>query len=191
VEPRRYGSGVVDEEDEDGGADDTYLDKSASAGRMGKAVEYLIAAACILSTRGELNVSTSMVDDEGVDLVFHRRDSSATLAVQVKARMSDSKRVQSGGFVAFVRSQTFRPRADLDMLFVAVDIARGAVMKAWLVPSEEFAATLGEPNSKGRFRFVASMKHGTKDRWSSRRLEAEELAPAVLARLAALDATGL
>ncbi|HEV2087620.1 MAG TPA: hypothetical protein VGR21_04850, partial [Cryptosporangiaceae bacterium] len=85
--------------------DDTeeYVDKSPSAGRMGKAVEYLIAASCILATRGELNVSTSLVDDEGVDLVFHRRDSTATLAVQVKARMSDSKRVRSGSFVAFVR----------------------------------------------------------------------------------------
>jgi hypothetical protein len=54
---------------------DDYLDKSPSASRMGKAVEYL-------------------VDDEGVDLVFNRRGSSATLAVQVKARMSDSKRVR-------------------------------------------------------------------------------------------------
>lgn len=177
-------------DDEEDGAEDSYLDKSASAGRMGKAVEYLIAASCILSTRGELNVSTSMVDDEGVDLVFHRRDSSATLAVQVKARMSDSKRVQSGGFVAFVRSQTFRPRGDLDMLFAAVDIQRGAVMKAWLIPSEEYAKTLGEPNSRGRFRFVASMKEGTKDRWAARRLEAEQLAPAVLVRLGELDLTG-
>jgi hypothetical protein len=62
------------EPDED---EDAYLDKSVSAGRMGKAVEYLVAAACILSTRGELNVSTSMVDDEGVDLVFHRRNTAA------------------------------------------------------------------------------------------------------------------
>ena len=46
--------------------ENAYLDESASAGRMGKAVEYLVAAACILSTRGELNVSTSMVDDEGL-----------------------------------------------------------------------------------------------------------------------------
>lgn len=64
---------------------------------MGKAAEHLVAAFCILTTRGELNVSTSLVDDEGVDLVFHRRNSTATLAVQVKARMSDSKRVQSDG----------------------------------------------------------------------------------------------
>jgi hypothetical protein len=174
------------EPDED---DDAYLDKSASAGRMGKAVEYLVAAACILSTRGELNVSTSMVDDEGVDLIFHRRDSSATLAVQVKARMNDSKRVQSSGFMAFVRSQTFRARAELDMLFVAVDIERGAIMKAWLVPSEEYAATLGTANSKGRYRFIASMKEGTKDRWASRRLEAHELAPAIMARLADLESS--
>ncbi len=87
---------------------ETYLAKSSSAGRMGKAVEYLVAAACILATRGELNVSTSLVDDEGVDLVFHRRDSTATLAVQVKARMSDSKRVESGGFVAFVQTRHLR-----------------------------------------------------------------------------------
>jgi hypothetical protein len=80
--------------------DDDYTTKAAEAGRMGKAAEYLVAAFCILATRGALNVSTSLVDDEGVDLVFHRRNSTTTLAVQVKARMSDSKRVQSQGFVA-------------------------------------------------------------------------------------------
>ncbi len=169
--------------------EDDYLDKSPSAGRMGKAVEYLVAAACILSTRGELNVSTSMVDDEGVDLVFHRRDSAATLVVQVKARMSDSKRVRAGGLVAFVRSQTFRARADLDMLFVAVDIERGSVMKAWLVPSVEFAALL-KPQNSGKYRFGASLKDDTKDRWAGHRLEANELAPAILKRLGELEASG-
>ena len=64
---------------------------------MGKAAEHLVAAFCILATRGALNVSTSLVNDEGVDLVFHRRNSTTTLAVQVKARMSDSKRVPSTG----------------------------------------------------------------------------------------------
>jgi hypothetical protein len=167
-----------------------YLGKSATAGRMGKAVEYLIAAACILSTRGQLNVSTSLVDDEGVDLVFHRRDGSATLAVQVKARMSDSKRVQNDGMLAFVSSRTFRPRADLDMLFVAVDIARGAVLKAWLIPSAEFGdALLGKRDARGRIRFLASMKATSKDRWVHRRLEADQLAPAILARLKELEAS--
>lgn len=167
-----------------------YLNKSPAAGRMGKASEYLIAAACILSTRGELNVSMSMVDDEGVDLVFHRRDGVATLAVQVKARMSDAKDVQDEKMVAFVRSQTFRKRADLDILFVAVDIARGAVLKAWLIPSTQFGAVVGAPDHRGRLRFVASMKQGTQDRWASHRLAADQLAPAILARLKELEASG-
>ncbi|MFI6229568.1 hypothetical protein ACIBCR_19890 [Micromonospora echinospora] len=163
--------------------EDDYTAKSADASRMGKAAEHLIAAFCILATRGVLNVSTSLVDDEGVDLVFHRRGSTATLAVQVKARMSDSKRVRSEGFVAFVRSQTFAPRPNLDMLFVAIDVAHGAVMKAWLIPSNDYAATLGAPSSRGRYRFSASMKDDSKDRWRGYRLEAQELPQAVLRRL--------
>jgi len=114
------------------------LAKSPSAGRMGKAAEYLVAASCILATRGELNVSTSMVDDEGVDLVFHRRGTSATLAVQVKARMSDTRVVRDEKVMAQVREQTFRPRENLDMLFAAIDIERGSIVTAWLVPSLTF-----------------------------------------------------
>jgi len=167
--------------------DDDYTLKSADAGRMGKAAEHLVAAFCILATRGALNVSTSLVDDEGIDLVFHRRGSTATLAVQVKARMSDSKRIRSEGFVAFVRSQTFVPRDDLDMLFVAIDVVHGIVMKAWLVPSKAYAATLGEPNSRGRYRFSASLKDGSNDRWKPYRLAAHELPPAVLRRLEQLE----
>lgn len=169
------------------GMTDDYLDKSPSAGRIGKAVEHLVAASCILATRGELNVSTSLVDDEGVDLVFHRRNGTATLAVQVKSRTSDAKNVQQGKFLANVRSQTFKPRRDLDMLFVAVDIDRGAIMQAWLVPSGSYIAAFDKPNGRGNYRFAASLKDGAKDRWAEYRLSADQLAPAILGRLEALD----
>lgn len=82
-----------------------------------------------------------------------------------------------------MRSQTFRPREDLDLLFVAVDITEARLMTAWLVPSKEFAAKAGTPNSQGRLRFYASMKAGSRDRWRDYRLEPAELAPRVLARL--------
>jgi hypothetical protein len=39
------------------------------------------------------------------------------------------------GFLAFVQSQTFVPRPDLDLLSVPINVRRGAVMKAWLIPS--------------------------------------------------------
>ncbi|MEU9034017.1 hypothetical protein AB0D45_03780 [Streptomyces sp. NPDC048352] len=130
------------------------------------------------------------MDDEGVDLVFHRRGSSATLAVQVKARMSTGTQVQQGRLMAFVRSQTFQPRTDLDMLFVAVDVERGAVMTAWLIPSGTFGEMVTEPNSRGRFRFSASMKPDAKDRWSPFQLTAAELPRRILARLTELEKTG-
>lgn len=169
---------------------DAYLGKSADAARMGKAAEFLVAAFCILATRGQLNASTSMVDDEGVDLVFHNRGGVSTLAVQVKARMSDSRGIERGSFLAQVRAATFRPRADLDMLFVAVDIDAGAIIQAWLVPSTKFRSIVGEPNSRGLFRFTASMKPASRDRWTRYRLEARELPTKVQERLAELDATG-
>ncbi len=167
-----------------------YLSKSPDSARMGKAAEFLVAAFCILATRGQLNASTSMVDDEGVDLVFHRRGGVSTLAVQVKARMSDSRGVERGTFVAQVREATFKPRTDLDMLFVAVDIDAGAIIQAWLVPSGAFREIAGSPNARGRLRFSASMKPGSKDRWSAYRLDARRLPPKILERLAELDATG-
>ena len=89
-----------------GPAPGDYLVKSPTAGRMGKAAEYLIAAACVLSTRGELNVSTSMVDDDGVDLVFHRRDGVATLAVKSKPGWATVRTCRSA---AWSRSSGHRP----------------------------------------------------------------------------------
>lgn len=168
-------------------APDAYLAKSAEAGRMGKAAEHLVAAACIISTRGRLNVSTSLVDDEGVDLVFHRRNSPVTLAVQVKSRFSDSKRVRSGSLVAFVRDATFQPRSDLDLLFVAVDVQQGAYTSAWLVPSPEFAAGTSV-NGQGRRRFYASLNETSAARWAKYRLTPSELPERILGRLAELGA---
>ncbi|WP_028649427.1 hypothetical protein [Nocardiopsis sp. CNT312] len=164
--------------------DTDYLAKSPNAARMGAAAEYLIAATCILATRGELNVSTSLVDDEGVDLVFHRRGTSRTLAVQVKARMSDGKMVrEQERCVALVRSQTFRPRPDLDLLFAVVDPQVGALRTAWLVPSQEFTAMEPSLDSHRRFRFNASMKPGSRDQWVPFRLTPDQLADRILRRL--------
>jgi hypothetical protein len=166
-----------------GVADTVDSEAALPSGRMGKAVEYLVASSCILASRGELNASTSLVDDEGVDLVFNRRGSTATLAVQVKARLSTSKRVQGETFVAHVRSQTFHPRPDLDLLFVAVEVTETRLMAAWLVSSEVYAAGAGEPSGQGRYRFYASMKPNARDKWVDYRLSPAELAPRILARL--------
>lgn len=158
-----------------------------SASRLGKAVEYLVAASCVLASDGQLNVSTSMVDDEGVDLVFHRSDHVATLAVQVKSRSLGTVTLsRHERFLANVRSETFRPRASLYMLFVAVDVPDGTFNLAWLVPSEVLAAR-AQPNARGRLRFSASPKPHSADQWREYRVSRGELAQRILNVLDSLE----
>jgi hypothetical protein len=164
------------------------LDNRDSA-RKGKAVEHLIAASSMISSDFELNVSTSLVDDEGVDLVFHRRDSSVTLAVQVKSRSwTSSAMLKSSKFTAQVRDATFGPRPALYLLFVAVDSHAGDYGPVWLVPSSALAERTS-PTSRGLRRFVASAKPASRDQWSDFRLERSQLPQRILAILRDLQAT--
>ena len=154
--------------------------ENRDAARMGKAVEHLVAATCILASGFELNVSTSLVDDEGVDLVFHRRDRATILPVQVKSRsMRASTIVRQSRFIANIGASTLQPRDDLYMLFVAVDTGDGTLQMVWLVPSVDFANRT-KPNSQNRHRLSASMKAATKDQWSEYRLRRADLAHELL-----------
>jgi hypothetical protein len=159
--------------------------RHVGSARMGKATEYLVAASCILASRARLNVSTALVDDEGVDLVFNRRNGTATLAVQVKARMSDSVRVRKGSFVAFVGLKTFRPRPDLYMLFLPVDVEAGSYEFAWLVPSIHLAEGAGR--SGERLRFFASLNPERAGKWSRYRVSRATLPHRILEVLSDLD----
>lgn len=79
--------------------------------------------------------------------------------------MSDGALVQTGRVQAKLRETTFRPRRDLDMLFVVVDPIEGRIVTAWLVPSGEFDRLLSTPNGRGRRVFAASSKPDIADRW--------------------------
>jgi hypothetical protein len=57
----------------------------------------------------------------------------------------------------------------------------------WLPPGVNPTAVLRKPNSRGRYRFSASMKDGSNDRWKPYRLEAPELPRAVLRRLEQME----
>jgi tetratricopeptide (TPR) repeat protein len=156
--------------------------------RKGAAVEHLIAATCMLASNLELNVSTSLVDDEGVDLVFHRRERSTTLAVQVKSRSWSATTMRAKQrFIAQVRRSTFKPRPDLFMLFVAIDSRLADYGPVWLIPSEAFAATLNGSRAD-KLRFAASAAPGSDDQWVRYRHERSELPKRLIEELERLEA---
>lgn len=168
--------------------------KNAGSARKGRATESLVAASCILATGGELNALTGLVDDEGVDITFKRRDGTRTLDVQVKSRFSDgagSKLLrEKGRFVADTRAATFRPRDDLYMLFVAVDAEKAEFGPVWLVPSLDLADKGMEINPKKtgkQVRFIASAKDASNDKWISYRMSKAELPQAILGQLKEME----
>lgn len=163
------------------------LSGNQNASRIGKAVEHLVAASCILATNTLLNVSTAFVDDEGVDLVFHRRGGTATLAVQVKSRSTDSTVAKSGSFIANVRKETFRQRAGLYMLFVVINRPTATLETTWFVPSAEFAKLARPAGAKQRLRITASSKPNSHDKWSPYRMSFPELPGRILALLDAME----
>src|SRR4051794_20334926 len=92
-----------------------------------------------------------------------RRERSTTLAIQVKSRSMGAKTIaKNSRFIASVGASTFRPRADLYVLFVAVNADDGSFDPVWLVPSTVLAERT-KPNTQRRHVFTASMKEDTKD----------------------------
>ncbi len=168
------------------------MTESASSIRKGKAVEHLIAAMCVLASRGELNALTALVDDEGVDLSLKRRDGSQTLDLQVKAGFSDERKIlrEKGSFIADIRLETFRPRDDLAALYVVIDGGRAEVQLAWLVPSTELvdAGFIVRTGGKQFLRFQASARDASNDKWRHRRLTRDELVPVLVRAVRELDA---
>lgn len=151
-------------------------ERDAASSRIGTAAEYLVAASAILASEARLNVSTSLVGDEGVDLVFHRRGGTATLAVQVKARTTDTSQHRRGRISANLRRSTFRARSDLAVLIVLVDKRSAALELAWLIPSAKFEHEAMSARNGEVLKFAASVKPDTADKWAHYRLSPGELA---------------
>jgi len=97
----------------------------ASSSRIGRAVELLVATSCMLASRGRLTVSTPLVDDEGIDLIFSARDVPVTLSVQVKSRVLGTSSISNGIFRTQVRDVALRPRPDVYLLSVVADADAG------------------------------------------------------------------
>jgi hypothetical protein len=170
----------------DSAGPDAYLDKSPSAGRMGKAAELLVTATVIISTRGELNVATAILDDDGIDIIFSRKGHPETLSVQVKSRFSDSDQVQKGTFSTPIREATFAPAPDMYLLGMIVDVPTTTITHAWLIPSEVINDRC-KPNGQKKRVVSASMKPGAKDQWVPFRVGPDQIGARIGDLLAGLQ----
>ena len=155
--------------------------------RRGIAAESLVASMCVLGSDGELNVATSLVDDEGVDLVFYRSAGGPTLSVQVKSHFFDAPgKIERRGVNTLLNPGTFRPRDDLYLLFLVVDQYAARIQTAWLVPSVEFSNRRTGKN----LRFQASADPDSGSPWAHFLVDppgSKDLAARIMSALARLE----
>jgi hypothetical protein len=168
--------------------------ENAGSARKGKATEQLIAAMCVLASGGELNALTALVDDEGVDLGLKRRDGTRTLDFQVKSGFEDER-------ATFATRASSSPtcaarRSDLAMTSTCSTSSSTAAVQTWSGVGWCRAANLRpegfevRPRGRVMVRFQASAKPGSTDKWRKRRLERDQLVPALVELVRGLDAAG-
>ena len=155
--------------------------------RKGIAVESLVTALCVLGSDGELNAATSLVDDEGVDLVLFRVAGGATMSLQVKATFAYSASVTQGPVRFGVKRPsskgTFKAREDFFLLFLIIDHIKTSIEHAWLVPSTDFMTQL-ENNTALTF---ATSLSGSDNRWAKYKIHRDQLAGEILQRVQSLE----
>jgi hypothetical protein len=154
--------------------------------RRGIASESLVASMCVLGSDGELNFATSLVDDEGVDLVFYRSAGGPTLSVQVKSHFFDApEKIERKGVNVLLNPRVFSARDDLYLLFLVVDQYKARIQTAWFVPSIEFSNRRTGKN----LRFQASPDPNSGSPWVHRLVDplgAKELADRIMGALVEL-----
>lgn len=143
-----------------------------SESQEGKVVETLVAAHLILGSDGAINVSTPMVDDEGVDLVLNLSGEAKHLLLQVKSRFTLTGK---GAYRSQVRRASFNPRKDLYLLFAYFDKQEGELGDTmWLVPTIDFSEKTKNQNMDRKY-LVFQTRFNSKDRWESYRVEKTQL----------------
>lgn len=112
-----------------------------------------------LFTNGVLGAPTSLIDDEGVHLLIQRRDGSAMLAGPGEGPDADYPDTRQDTMAASVRSKSLHARPNLEMLFVAVDVAPASLLTDRLDGAlTTFRALTPRPNGNRHLWLSASLE---------------------------------
>lgn len=139
-----------------------------STGQSGKIAEYFLACALMSASGGRLSPFLPASDDHGVDLLVMERESTATLAVQVKSWRAD--RGVGRGTVQFdVRKATFVPSPRIVLAALILSPADMSMEAGWVIPMDTVPELAVE--QVGKYALAPSRSPGSADRYSPYRHE--------------------
>ncbi|MGF7175272.1 hypothetical protein [Azospirillum doebereinerae] len=115
------------------------MSSALTSTQIGKVGETIVGAQLMLASAGRLSPFLPIADDGGIDLVVHDKVTGRSLTIQVKGRVA--KEEDTLGYTQFdVRTATFREEDGMFLLAVLLDLGKGGIQRAWLIPMAELAA---------------------------------------------------
>jgi hypothetical protein len=152
--------------------------------QVGRAGEQLFAAIASLTSDGELEFYRPETDDDHRDLEVGRKGHMGAAYVQVKSRTA----VGPDGYLrVHVEFPSGQPIDHPGFIYAVLLLQTTAIKAAWLVPSPDFnRLTEHSTTSGGTLQLNFYARPDKEDRWSTHRLTADRLGPALLALLDAV-----
>jgi len=149
------------------------MDKS----QIGRAGELAIELYALITSRGEVDVYTPVVDDDHVDLVAGIRGGPPTLGIQVKT----TPRLDRSGLVeARASHPAGHIREDPNFLYAVVLLDAVRIEAVWLIPSPDFNRLAYRIVEGGREVLEFRARPSGDDAFQSFRIDPLQVGPAII-----------
>ena len=153
------------------------MDKS----QVGRAGELAVELYALVTSAGELDIYSPVVDDDHVDLVAGIRGGPPTLGIQVKA----TDNLDRAGLVEARASYPIgRVRDDANFLYAVVLLQAVRIEALWIMRSPDFNRLAYRNVNGGREVLEFRASPGRNDVFSTFRIDPMQLGPALIARIA-------
>jgi hypothetical protein len=150
--------------------------------QLGKAGELALTLYALITSEGQVELYSPVVDDDHVDLVGAIRGGLPTIGLQVKTEDHLDK---DGQVEARASYPPGKVREDPAFLYAVVLLQSVQIRTAWLVPSPDFNRLAYRTTDRGHEVLAFRAYPDRQDKFSAFQVNPLELGPALISKLSA------
>jgi hypothetical protein len=151
--------------------------------QLGRAGELALTLYALITSEGQVELYSPVVDDDHVDLVGAIRGGLPMIGLQVKAEDHLDKDGQVEARASYPQGTV---RDDPAFLYAVVLLQSVEIRAAWLVPSPDFNRLTYRTTDGGREVFEFRAYPDRQDRFSAFQVDPLQLGPALMTKISAM-----
>ena len=154
--------------------------------QLGRAGELALTLYALITSEGQVELYSPVVDDDHVDLVGAIRGGLPAIGLQVKTEDHLDKNGQVEARASYPQGTV---RDDPAFLYVVVLLESVQIRKVWLIPSPDFNHQAYRATHGGREVLEFRAYPDRPDRFTQFRVDPLQLGPALMAKISAIPST--